>query len=375
MIPRRRIDLHLAIRSTRHQHGDLSLQRNSLLNHASSLAQRLPCSPDLILNDSAGTKPDLTLPLPVITTRRAFAKAFPAQRRHRLTQLIERPHRPILAYRESVFEQPILLFNPVLNHRQHRSVRPHRRIACRRLHARGRDLFNLQRHNIASTREIRCLPRIIPPCFDASIHDKTRRTSRVRIEHQDAIAHTPSCNRRHPAQLAAPKNPNCRTRQNRLRDQRTRAHAPTSSSPTTCASTSSRRAARQETSLSCNAASVVASIATASNPAFIAPDAPIASVPTGTPFGICTILSSESSPWSAVAGMGTPSTGTTVFAAIIPGRCAAPPAPAMITRRPRPAAASAYSNSRSGVRCAETTRTSCPTPNFFSTSTVPRITA
>ena len=44
------------------------------------------------------------------------------------------------------------------------------------------------------------------------------------------------------------------------------------------------------------------------SPAFIAPDAPIASVPTGTPFGICTMLSSESMPCSAVAGIGTPST-------------------------------------------------------------------
>ena len=35
---------------------------------------------------------------------------------------------------------------------------------------------------------------------------------------------------------------------------------------------------------------------------------------------------------------GTPSTGTVVLAASIPGRCAAPPAPAMIARRPRSAA-------------------------------------
>ena len=30
-------------------------------------------------------------------------------------------------------------------------------------------------------------------------------------------------------------------------------------------------------------------------------------------------------------GTGTPNTGTSVFAAIMPGRCAAPPAPAIIT--------------------------------------------
>ena len=72
-----------------------------------------------------------------------------------------------------------------------------------------------------------------------------------------------------------------------------------------------------------------------------APAGPIASVPTGTPFGICTIDSSESSPDSAFDCTGTPSTGSRVFAASMPGRCAAPPAPAMIAARPRPAAASA----------------------------------
>ena len=40
-------------------------------------------------------------------------------------------------------------------------------------------------------------------------------------------------------------------------------------------------------------------------------------------------------------GTGTPRTGTIVLAASIPGRWAAPPAPAMIARNPRPAAASA----------------------------------
>ena len=66
------------------------------------------------------------------------------------------------------------------------------------------------------------------------------------------------------------------------------------------------------------------------------PPSPIASVPTGTPFGICTIDSSESRPDSALLCTGTPSTGTRVLAASIPGRCAAPPAPAMIARKPAP---------------------------------------
>ena len=47
-----------------------------------------------------------------------------------------------------------------------------------------------------------------------------------------------------------------------------------------------------------------------------------------------------------------------VFDATTPGRCAAPPAPAMMTLRPRSSAPAAHSRSASGVRCAESTRTS-----------------
>ncbi len=84
-----------------------------------------------------------------------------------------------------------------------------------------------------------------------------------------------------------------------------------------------------------------ASIAAANSAAFAAPALPMANVATGMPAGICTIDSSESMPLSALDCTGTPSTGTAVLAASMPGRCAAPPAPAMIARRPRAAAVAA----------------------------------
>ena len=68
-------------------------------------------------------------------------------------------------------------------------------------------------------------------------------------------------------------------------------------------------------------------------------------------------------PLSAFDSTGTPSTGRWVFAAVMPGRWAAPPAPATITWSPRSAAVDAYSNSRSGVRWADTTRVSNGTPS------------
>ena len=78
-----------------------------------------------------------------------------------------------------------------------------------------------------------------------------------------------------------------------------------------------------------------ARIAAASSAALIAPDLPIASVPTGTPAGIWTIDNRLSMPFSDLVSTGTPSTGRLVIDAAMPGRWAAPPAPATITRRPR----------------------------------------
>ena len=46
----------------------------------------------------------------------------------------------------------------------------------------------------------------------------------------------------------------------------------------------------------------------------------MASVPTGTPRGICTIDSSESTPRSTLLSTGTPSTGSIEIAASIPGK-------------------------------------------------------
>lgn len=64
-----------------------------------------------------------------------------------------------------------------------------------------------------------------------------------------------------------------------------------------------------------------ASICTASMAAFFAPAFPIATVATGTPGGICTVLNSASRPAiPSFAAMGTPMTGSMVLPAIEPAR-------------------------------------------------------
>ena len=114
-------------------------------------------------------------------------------------------------------------------------------------------------------------------------------------------------------------------------------------------------------------------MAAASSPALTAPDVPMASVPTGTPRGIWTIESSESTPLSDLLSTGTPSTGRIEIAASMPGKWAAPPAPATITSRPRPSASRPYRKRRCGVLCAETTLLSTGTPSSVRTSAACRM--
>src|SRR4029079_11971502 len=92
---------------------------------------------------------------------------------------------------------------------------------------------------------------------------------------------------------------------------------------------------------------------------------------TGTPGGICTIERMASRPPAAVFDdvIGTPMTGSSVYAATAPGSAADIPAPAMITRTPRSAAVEAYSATPRGSRWADRTRNSLEMPRSFSSST------
>ena len=64
--------------------------------------------------------------------------------------------------------------------------------------------------------------------------------------------------------------------------------------------------------------------------------------------------------------MGSPITGTMVWAASTPPRWAAFPAAAMMTPKPFSSAVRANSSASAGVRWADMTRASKGTPNFFS---------
>ena len=144
-----------------------------------------------------------------------------------------------------------------------------------------------------------------------------------------AIAEPGGGQRGHPAELAAADEADGGVRRQRERHAERvarRARPPTS----VCSCAPMRRAARPAPDRP------MARIAAASRAALTAPARPIASVPTGTPAGICTIESRLSMPLEAMASRPArraPASG--VQAAHMPGRCAAPPAPAMMTFSPR----------------------------------------
>lgn len=86
---------------------------------------------------------------------------------------------------------------------------------------------------------------------------------------------------------------------------------------------------------------VAANMAAAKSAALVAPALPMANVAVGIPAGIWTMDRRESIPFRVLDFTGTARTGSGVMAAAIPGRCAAPPAPAMMHWIPLSAAVSA----------------------------------
>jgi hypothetical protein len=120
--------------------------------------------------------------------------------------------------------------------------------------------------------------------------------------------------------------------------------------------TSAAISARNLANRSANRASPVARIWQASKAAFWAPS--IATVATGTPGGICTVASRASCPRNGPLLMGSPITGTVVWAAKKPARWAAPPAAAITTLIPRSRTPAANSATSCGVRWADAIVTS-----------------
>src|SRR5262249_12494493 len=221
----------------------------------------------------------------------------------------------------------ILLRESILRRRQDCRVRQHRHSRGEKGSGLGGQVFEFVGDNIDVRRK--SVQRFSVGVIRAgdAMHDVKGRRIGARRENMTSKTESGGGKRQHAAKLSAAEDADRRLG---LEHRRRCGHAMSfgaTGTPAVCA-------ARHASSRRASVASLSASTLAASSAAVIAPAWPIASVPTGTPGGICTIEYSESCPDSALDSIGTPNTGRLVSEAVMPGRCAAPPAPAMITLKP-----------------------------------------
>src|SRR4051812_870680 len=333
----------LAVDAARANHRDLAREIDEGLDDRFALVQRVP----RLWQAVGGCDRDLSFP--VVPERRRLDHAGPWNRVGGDGEIVGGPHRHERRYGDAERRQERLLTNAMLRNRERLSVRPHERDLFGGRRRRRRHVLELERDDVDFLGKGADRLDVVVRRDHFDVGDLARRRVVVWRERVDAVAEPARRHGKHATELAAAE------------------HADSGPGSDDHGSVAARTSAvilsRYCCSFARSSGRDVARIATASSPALTAPDDPIATVATGTPLGIWTIDSSESRPFSAALWTGTPITGRTVCAATIPGRCAAPPAPATITSRPRPTADVAYSAIHCGVRCAETTRASCGTPN------------
>src|SRR5690606_11820232 len=208
--------------------------------------------------------------------------------------------------------------------------RPHRAGGLGRGERRRGDVLELECDDVDPLRQLAQGVGGVERRAQVEVGDRRGRRALLGREHGEAVAHPPAGGAQRQAELAAADDADGGPGEERLRGPPTHqgSNVGVGSVAAAAASVCSRLKARRRARSS---GRVSARTAAASKPAFAAPASPIASVPTGTPRGIWTIDRSESRPDSALLLTGTPRTGRWVWAASIPGRCAAPPAPATIT--------------------------------------------
>src|SRR5262249_13844929 len=318
-------------------------------------AQGVPGRPGLFRAVDPG------LPLAVVAERRALQDGGEADRRQPRLEVGGRAHRGGGRNPEARAREERVFSEAMLRRVEHGPLRPHRHDGGRGLRGRKGDVLEFESHDRDAAGERAHGLEVVVGRAHLDVGDLAGGAVAVGGEGVDPIAHPARREREHPPELAAAEDAD------RGPGEDTGAHVSLSwSTFRVCSSRNCR-------SFSRSGARARARMATARRAAFVAPALPIASVPTGTPPGICAIESSESRPFSARLSTGTPRTGSSVCAATIPGRGAAPPAPAMMTSIPRASAEEAYSAMRAGVRWAETTAHSRGTPKRARVSSAWRI--
>ena len=243
-------------------------------------------------------------------------------------------------------EQKSLFDDAVLANRDCRCRRAHRHKFGEVFERIGRHVLELRGNCRATVGEFIKRRVVVVGDTEMALGGATGRGIFVRIEHPDLIAQLVGSGDEEAAELAAAEHAQGGRRENHRGAQdrnlngtvfgaKNAVDRDNHTSGSFMASTFAAWAWRKACNFSFSAASSVASMATAKSAALAAPASPMAKVATGMPLGICTMECRESTPDRAFDCTGTPSTGTVVLAASMPGRWAAPPAPAMIAFKPR----------------------------------------
>src|SRR5437868_7223778 len=196
---------------------------------------------------------------------------------------------------------------------QNFSARANRRALCRSRCCCRRNILKFERHNRHAACKLADRIKILVPGVDFHIRDLPRRSVFVGRKRVNPITHTLGRDGEHTTELPTSEHSDRATRQNRRTAVVAGHGKPSCRTDSACF----RRNASNRVRIS---GYLFPRMLAASSAAFVAPALPIARVATGTPAGICTIDSSESTPWRTLLLIGTPKTGSVVFAATIPGK-------------------------------------------------------
>ena len=309
------IGRHAPVERTRHHNRHFAGKRHKAFQHSRSRAQLRQRGGGII------ALADHHLPFAVIAETAGFKHRRTARDSQSGLEIGQGIDLPKGGQWQAERGQKLFFRQAVLRNRQSLRIGPHRTARRQKRGSMGRHILEFIGDDIDRFRE---------PCQSGLIriignrmgigHIESR-TVGFRRKDMAAQAERGRGQRQHARQLAAAQNA----------DGLSGLQHQCAPSETGCKAIEAVCAARHACNRALRAGSFRASTATASKAALMAPALPIASVPTGMPAGICTIDNRLSCPDRALDSTGTPNTGRWVIAAAMPGRWAAPPAPAITT--------------------------------------------
>ena len=135
--------LRLSTRRTRHHHGNLTIQIESLFDDARLMAEEKPgVGGGRLVAEIGPAKADADLTAAVVSALGAFDEAAATKRRDSFGEIMLRSRRVPGSERKSMLAEPFFLANAVLDNVQQLGRWPDRRILRGGFKARDRNLFN-----------------------------------------------------------------------------------------------------------------------------------------------------------------------------------------------------------------------------------------